>query len=147
MKKSFSIFAVVCMLAVCLTAFAACATDVDGKTFVYDSCDVEFSDEAKDMAEEMGMDLDTFMDFMIEEMGIEDMFKGTMLRFEDGIVTLYYNGIESTSEPYTQDGSEIKIGSMIASDMTAEAVGGKLTLKMTQYDPTLGDFTVKFVFV
>ena len=36
-KKFFAIAAIALLSAMCLSVFAACITDVDGKTFVYES--------------------------------------------------------------------------------------------------------------
>ena len=85
MKKKFFAFATIALLSVmCLSVFAACTTDVDGKTFVYDSFDIELSDEAKKEAEEMGIDLDKFADSMMKE--TEEMYSSMEISFNGDLV-------------------------------------------------------------
>ncbi len=136
MKKFFSVFAVVCMLAVCLTAFAACATDVEGKTFMFDSYDIDFSDEAKEMAEEMGMDLDKFAEYMLGSS--EEMMKQSGYKFEDGKIYSVSGETEILIGEYTQDGKDIIVGGKTI----ATASGGKLVIE--QEDPDMGTMKVTF---
>ena len=121
----------------CLSVFVACTTDVDGKTFVFDSFDIELDEEAKELAEEMGMDLDKFTDYIKEESGMEKMYSSMEITFEDGKATMSGAGIDmGVPTDYEQDGSKIMIegeeftvsfGKLIM-EYTAEGMG---TVKIT----------------
>ena len=111
MKKKFFAIATIALLSVmCLSVFTACTTDVDGKTFVYDSIEIELDEEAKEMAEEMGMDLDKFTDYMMEESGMQEMFSSMEISFKDGKATMSGAGVGvGVPTDYEQDGSKIMI--------------------------------------
>lgn len=144
MKKKFFAFATIALLSVmCLSVFAACTTDVDGKTFVYDSFDIEFSDEAKKEAEEMGMDLDKFTDYMMKESGIEEAYSSMEISFKDGKVTTTIEGVATPAVDYEQDGKNITIDGMTAEEYGALTVSGsKLVMEYTEE----GMGTVKITF-
>ena len=136
-KKFFAIAAIALLSAMCLSVFAACTTDVDGKTFVYDSIEIELDEEAKEMAEDMGMDLDKFTDYMMEKSGMEEMFSSMEISFKDGKATMSGAGVGvGVPTDYEQDGSKIMIageeftvsfGKLIM-EYTAEGMG---TVKIT----------------
>ena len=119
------------------------AVDVDGKTFVYDSFDIEFSDEAKKEAEEMGMDLDKFTDYMMKESGIEEAYSSMEISFKDGKVTTTIEGVATPAVDYEQDGKNITIDGMTAEEYGALTVSGsKLVMEYTEE----GMGTVKITF-
>ena len=136
-KKFFAIAAIALLSVMCLSVFAACTTDVDGKTFVYDSIEIELDEEAKEMAEDMGMDLDKFTDYMMEKSGMQEMFSSMEISFKDGKATMSGAGIGmGVPTDYEQDGSKIMIegeeftvsfGKLIM-EYTAEGMG---TVKIT----------------
>ncbi len=142
MKKKFFAFATIALLSVmCLSVFAACTTDVDGKTFVYDSFDIELSDEAKKEAEEMGIDLDKFADSMMKE--TEEMYSSMEISFKDGKVTTTIEGVATPAVDYEQDGKNITIDGMTAEEYGALTVSsGKLVMEYTEE----GMGTVKIIF-
>lgn len=103
MKKILSVFALVAALVLCMTAFAACTDPesgepmiVDGKTFVFDSVEIELTDEGKEMIESMGMTIDDLKE-MFAEQG-----EGMEVSFADGKITNF-----DGSPEYTQDGGDI----------------------------------------
>ena len=139
MKKKFFAIATIALLSVmCLSVFAACTTDtdVDGKTFVYDSVEIEPNEEAKKMAADMGMDLDEFTDYTMSL--YEEMFSSEELAFKDGKFTQKAAGMTSPAVDYEQDGSKIMIdgvetltvsGSKLITEYTAEGFTVKVTFK------------------
>ena len=139
MKKKFFAIATIALLSVmCLSVFTACTTDVDGKTFVYDSIEIELDEEAKEMAEEMGMDLDKFTDYMMEESGMQEMFSSMEISFKDGKATMSGAGVGvGVPTDYEQDGSKI----MIAGEEFTVSFG-KLIMEYTEE----GMGTVKITF-
>lgn len=139
MKKKFFAIATIALLSVmCLSVFAACTTDVDGKTFVYDSIEIELDEEAKKMAEDMGMDLDKFTDYMMEKSGMEEMFSSMEISFKDGKATMSGAGVGvGVPTDYEQDGSKI----MIAGEEFTVSFG-KLIMEYTEE----GMGTVKITF-
>ena len=143
-KKFFAIAAIALLSAMCLSVFAACTTDVDGKTFVYESFRIEFEDEAKEMAEEMGMDLDKFTDYMMEESGMEELFSTMEFSFKDGMVTQKAAGVTSPALEYEQDGKNITIGGASAEEVgvTLTVSGSKLIMEMTEEG--VGTYKVTF---
>ena len=140
MKKKFFAFATIALLSVmCLSVFAACTTDVDGKTFVYDSCDIELDEEAKEMAEELGLDLDEFTDSIMEESGMVKAYSSMEISFKDGKVTMSGAGIDmGVSTDYEQDGSKI----MIEGEEYCTVSGSKLVMEYTEEG--MGTFKVTF---
>lgn len=117
-KKFFAIAAIALLSAMCLSVFAACTTDVDGKTFVFESFDVEFDEETKEAAEEMGMDLDKFTDYVMEESGMKEMFSPLEISFNDGKATMTYGMDSGSAADYEQNGKTITIDGM--TDQTDE---------------------------
>ena len=137
-KKFFAIAAIALLSVMCLSVFAACTTDVDGKTFVYDSIEIELDEEAKEMAEDMGMDLDKFTDYMMEESGMQEMFSSMEISFKDGKATMTGAGVGvGVPTDYEQDGSKI----MIAGEEFTVSFG-KLIMEYTEE----GMGTVKITF-
>ncbi len=137
-KKFFAIAAIALLSVMCLSVFAACTTDVDGKTFVYDSIEIELDEEAKEMAEDMGMDLDKFTDYMMEESGMQEMFSSMEISFKDGKATMSGAGVGvGVPTDYEQDGSKI----MIAGEEFTVSFG-KLIMEYTEE----GMGTVKITF-
>lgn len=115
MKKILSVFALVAALVLCMTAFAACTPDVDGKTYVFDSVEIELTDEGKEMMESMGMTIDE-----MEEMAAVE-YEGTELSFADGKVDLGFGG----EVEYTQDGGDI----IVDGEVVATVKGNKLIME------------------
>lgn len=137
-KKFFAIAAIALLSVMCLSVFAACTTDVDGKTFVFDSFDIELDEEAKEMAEEMGMDFDKFADYVMEESGMEKMYSSVEISFKDGKVTMAMEGDATPAEDYEQDGSKI----MIEGEEFCTVSGSKLVMEFTEEG--MGTFKVTF---
>ena len=85
----------------------------------------------------MGMDLDKFTDYMMEESGMQEMFSSMEISFKDGKATMSGAGIGmGVPTDYEQDGSKIMIegeeftvsfGKLIM-EYTAEGMG---TVKIT----------------
>ena len=134
-KKFFAIAAIALLSVMCLSVFAACTTDVDGKTFVYDSVEIEPNEEAKELADEMGMDLDEYTDYTMSL--YEEMFSSEELAFKDGKFTQKAAGMTAPAVDYEQDGSKIIIDGVEALTVS----GSKL---ITEY--TAEGFTVKVIF-
>lgn len=111
MKKILSVFALVAALVLCMTAFAACTPDVDGKTYVFDSVEIELTDEGKEMMESMGMTVDDMKEMAAEE------YEGAEMSFADG-------KIDGVTE-YTQDGGDI----IVDGEVVATVKGNKLIME------------------
>lgn len=111
MKKILSVFALVTALVLCMTAFAACTPDVDGKTYVFDSVEIELTDEGKEMMESMGMTIDDMKEMAAEE------YEGAEMSFADG-------KIDGVTE-YTQDGGDI----IVDGEVVATVKGNKLIME------------------
>ena len=113
MKKKFFAIATIALLSImCLSVFAACTTDVDGKTFVYDSYEIELNEIVKETADEMGMDLDEFTDYLMR--GAEEAYSSVEITFEDGKVTMSGAGMGmGVPIDYEQDGSKIMNGEQL----------------------------------
>ena len=111
MKKSLSVFALVAAHVLCMTAFAACTPDVDGKTYVFDSVEIELTDEGKEMMESMGMTIDDMKEMAAEE------YEGAEMSFADG-------KIDGVTE-YTQDGGDI----IVDGEVVATVKGNKLIME------------------
>ena len=122
MKKILSVFALVAALVLCMTAFAACTPDVDGKT--YDSVEIELTDEGKEMMESMGMTVDDMKEMIAEE------YEGEEMSFADG-------KIDGVTE-YTQDGGDI----IVDGEVVATVKGNKLIM---EYSDEQGTQRVIFV--
>ena len=98
------------LLAACLAVtLVACSTDVDGKTYVYDSMSIS-GEGVTDETEEM------------IKASMEEMFKGKEMTFKDGKVSM--NGEEVA---YKQDGDTVTV-----EGQTMKVDGKKLTMSMTQ---------------
>lgn len=128
MKKILSVFALVAALVLCMTAFAACTPDVDGKTYVFDSVEIELTDEGKEMMESMGMTVDEMKEMAAEE------YEGTELSFADGKVDLGFGG----EVEYTQDGGDI----IVDGEVVATVKGNKLI-----YEHSDQGITSRFILV
>ena len=161
MKKKFFAFATIALLSVmCLSVFAACTTDVDGKTFVFESYTVEFDEEAKETAEEKGIDLDKYIDLMeesvMEESGDHYTFYSTYeMTFKDGKFTQTLAGETSPALDYEQDGKIITIdgftgkldGMTEGESVTITVSGSKLVMEQNMRNEELeGIQTFKFTF-
>ena len=129
-KKFFAIAAIALLSAMCLSVFAACTTDVDGKTFVFESFDVEFDEETKETAEEMGMDLDKFTDYVMEESGMKEMFSPLEISFNDGKATMTYGMDSGSAADYEQNGKIITIEGLTEEEgLTITVSGSKLVIE------------------
>ena len=117
------------------------AVDVDGKTFVFDSFDIELDEEAKEMAEEMGMDLDEFTDYMMK--ATEEIYSSMEISFKDGKVTTAMEGYASPAVDYEQDGKNITIDGMTAENGNTMTVSGSKLIMETTSD---GIGTLKITF-
>ena len=117
-KKFFAIAAIALLSAMCLSLFAACITDVDGKTYVFESIRIELDDEAESTAEEMGMDIDKFTDYLLEQSGIEEMFSSIEISFSNGKMTMTDGENSGVPVDYEQKGMIITIDGM--TDQTDE---------------------------
>ena len=122
MKKILSVFALVAALVLCMTAFAACTPDVDGKTYVFDSVEIELTDEGKEMIESMGMTIDEMKEMAAEE------YEGMELSFVDGKVDLGFGG----EVEYTQDGGDI----IVDGEVVATVKGSKLIMEYSDQGVT-----------
>ena len=122
MKKILSVFALVAALVLCMTAFAACTPDVDGKTYVFDSVEIELTDEGKEMIESMGMTIDEMKEMAAEE------YEGMELSFADGKVDLGFGG----EVEYTQDGGDI----IVDGEVVATVKGSKLIMEYSDQGVT-----------
>lgn len=150
-KKFFAIAAIALLSAMCLSVFVACTTDVDGKTFVYESFRIEFEDEAKEMAEEMGMDLDKFTDYMMEESGMEEVFSPLEISFNDGKATMTYGMDSGSAADYEQNGKIITIDGLTEEEsLTITVSGSKLVMEpnigMEEIEGMEGIDTFKVIF-
>ena len=129
MKKILSVFALVAALVLCMTAFAACTPDVDGKTYVFDSVEIELTDEGKEMIESMGMTIDEMKEMAAEE------YEGMELSFADGKVDLGFGG----EVEYTQDGGDI----IVDGEVVATVKGNKLIMEYSDEGITSRVFFVQ----
>lgn len=129
MKKILSVFALVAALVLCMTAFAGCTPDVDGKTYVFDSLEIELTDEGKEMIESMGMTIDESKEMAVEE------YEGMEFSFADGTID-FGDGQELV---YTQDGGDIII---YDDELFATVKGNKLIM---EHSDELGTHRVIFV--
>lgn len=118
MKKILSVFALVAALVLCMTAFAACTPDVDGKTYVFDSVEIELTDEGKEAMESMGMTIDEMKEWAAEG------YEGIEFSFADGKVD---SGSGDEVE-YTQDGGDI----IIDDELFATVKGNKLIMEYSE---------------
>ena len=146
-KKFFAIAAIALLSAMCLSVFVACTTDLDGKTFVYDSYEIELNEYGKETADEMGYDDDGFIDFMMENETVVselvELGSSCEYSFKDGKCTVKTAGQASTVD-YALDGKNI----IFDNDPTGEDVatlsvsGSKLIMLLSLSD--IG--TVKIIF-
>ncbi|HIT26779.1 MAG TPA: hypothetical protein IAA90_03935 [Candidatus Ornithoclostridium excrementipullorum] len=96
MKKILSVFALVAALVLCMTAFAACTDpesgepmSVDGKTFVYDSVEIELTCDEEEFFEQTGMQFnEEYVERVKKQMQL--FFGGTEISFDDGMMHFVY---------------------------------------------------------
>lgn len=147
-KKLFAIAAIALLSAMCLSLFAACTTDVDGKTFVYDSYEIELNEYGKETADVMGYDDDEFIDFMMEnETIVSDLVElGSSIEysFKDGKCTAKAAGQVPSTVDYELDGKNITFDGVPAAENVATLTvsGSKLIMEASFSD--IG--TVKVIF-
>ena len=156
-KKFFAIAAIALLSVMCLSMFAACITDVDGKTFVFESFDVELDEEAKETLEEMGTDLDKYIDYIKEEIGdnLRTSYSTYEMTFKDGKFTATQAGETSPALDYEQDGKIITIdgvtgkldGFAEGESVTITVSGSKLVMEQNMRVEQLGGIqTYKITF-
>lgn len=123
MKKILSVFALVAALVLCMTAFAGCIDPesgepiiVDGKTFVYDSVEIELTCDEEEFFEQTGMQFnEEYVERVKKQMQL--FFGGTEISFDDGMMHFVYGeNFPSESEEdselycrYEQNGGEISV--------------------------------------
>lgn len=116
MKKILSVFALVAALVLCMTAFAACTPDVDGKTYVFDSVEIELTCDEEEFFEQTGMQFnEEYVERVKKQMQL--FFGGTEISFDDGMMHFVYGeNFPSESEEdselycrYEQNGGEISV--------------------------------------
>ena len=127
MKKILSVFALVAALVLCMTAFAACTDPesgepmiVDGKTFVFDSVEIELTCDEEEFFEQTGMQFnEEYVERVKKQMQL--FFGGTEISFADGVMHFVYGenfreNFPSESEEdyelycrYEQNGGEISV--------------------------------------
>lgn len=123
MKKILSVFALVAALVLCMTAFAACTDPesgepmiVDGKTFVFDSVEIELTCDEEEFFEQTGMQFnEEYVERVKKQMQL--FFGGTEIGFDDGMMHFVYGeNFPSESEEdselycrYEQNGGEISV--------------------------------------
>ena len=102
-RKTVLVLLLAALLISTVAAFAGCTDPesgepmiVDGKTFVFDSVEIELTDEGKERMESMGMTIDDLKE-MFAEQG-----EGMEVSFADGKITNF-----DGSPEYTQDGGDI----------------------------------------
>ena len=136
MKKLTALMLALLMMA---SMLASCGGEgLDGKTFAYDSFKLEWeNDEAKAMAEAMGMDEESLAGEMVDE------FVDFSIRFEDGkAYGTFGDEEEDEAVKYTQNGDDITIEGM--DDMGKIYLdGGKLVIEASMENM----FTIKIFFV
>ena len=156
-KKFFAIAAIALLSVMCLSVFAACTNDVDGKTFVFESFDVELDEEAKETLEEMGTDLDKYIDYIKEEIGdnLRTSYSTYEMTFKDGKFTATQAGETSPALDYEQDGKIITIdgvtgkldGFAEGESVTITVSGSKLVMEQNMRVEELGGIqTYKLTF-
>ena len=147
-KKFFAIAAIALLSVMCLSVFAACTTDLDGKTFVYDSYEIELNEYGKETADVMGYDDDGFIDFMMENetivSGLVELGSSCEYSFKDGKCTLKAAGQAPSTVDYALDGKNITFdnGSTGENVATLTVSGSKLIMLCSLSD--IG--TVKIIF-
>ena len=153
-KKFFAIAAIALLSAMCLSLFAACTTDVDGKTFVFESFEVEVDEEAK---ETLGTDLDKYIDYIKEQVGdyMRTFYSTYEMTFKDGKFTATREGETSPALDYEQDGKIITIdgvtgkldGMAEGESVTITVSGSKLVMEQNMRVEELGGIqTYKLTF-
>lgn len=130
------------------------AVDVDGKTFVFESFDVEVDDEAK---ETLGTDLDKYIDYIKEQVGdyMRTFYSTYEMTFKDGKFTATREGETSPALDYEQDGKIITIdgftgkldGMAEGESVTITVSGSKLVMEQNMRVDELGGIqTYKLTF-
>ena len=158
-KKFFAIAAIALLSVMCLSVFAACTTDtdVDGKTFVFESFDAELDEEAKETLEEKGIDSDKYIDTIKEQVGddICTSYSTYEMTFKDGKFTATREGETSPALDYEQDGKVISIdgvtgkldGFAEGESVTITVSGSKLVMEQNMRVDELGGIqTYKLTF-
>ena len=110
MKKLLTAIAGILLAACLAVTLVACSTDVDGKTYVYDSMSIS-GEGVTDETEEM------------IKASMEEMFKGKEMTFKDGKVSM--NGEEIS---YKQYGDTV----ILANGQRLEIDGKKLTMDLAR---------------
>ena len=129
MRKLLAVIAAVLAMTLVL---AACSTNVDGKTFKFDSVSIEWTDDATEeekaalvalvqMESEDTITKDNVLDKLAEIVSKQAAESSPSFTFEDGKVKA---GSAPATE-YTQEGEKVTIGSG-SSATTLTAKGGKL---------------------
>ena len=147
-KKFFAIAAIALLSVMCLSVFAACTTDLDGKTFVYDSYEIELNEYGKETAEVMGYDDDEFIDFMMENetivSGLVELASPLEYSFKDGKCTTKAPGLVPSTVDYELDGKNITFDGMPAAEnVTTLTVSGNKLIMGASF-PDIG--TLKIIF-
>ena len=129
--KMRKLLAVIAALLTMTLVLAACSTNVDGKTFKFDSVSIEWTDNATETekaalvalvqsSSEDTITKDNVLDKIADVVTDQARDNSPTIKFEDGKATVAGSSVE-----YTQEGSEVTIGSG-ASAVTITAKGGKL---------------------
>lgn len=135
--KMRKLLAVIAALLAMTLVLAACSTNVDGKTFKFDSVSIEWTDEATETEKaalvalvqadsEETITKDNVLDKIADVVTDQARDNTPTIKFEDGKATAAGSSVE-----YTQEGSEVTIGSG-ESAVTITAKGGKLYWDMTK---------------
>ena len=103
------------------------------------------------MAEEMGMDLDKFTDYMMEESGMEEVFSPLEISFNDGKATMTYGMDSGSAADYEQNGKIITIDGLTEEEsLTITVSGSKLVMEpnigMEEIEGMEGIDTFKVIF-
>ena len=121
-RKTVLVLLLAALVIVAVASFAACTPDVDGKTYVFDSVEIEVTDEGKEMVESMGMTIDEMKEMAAEE------YEGMELSFADGKVDLGSGG----EVEYTQGGGDI----IVDGEVVATVKGNKLIMEYSDQGVT-----------
>lgn len=150
MRKLLAVIAAVLAMTLVL---AACSTNVDGKTFKFDSVSIEWTDDATETekaalvalvqsSSEETITKDNVLDKIADVVADQARDNTPTIKFEDGKATAAGSSLE-----YTQEGSEVTIGSG-ESAVTITAKGGKLYWDMADMFGMLDmPVTIEAVFV
>lgn len=130
MRKLLAVIAAVLAMTLVL---AACSTNVDGKTFKFDSVSIEWTDDATDTLKEgfVGVVKNMTKDDSVTKENVLDKFSEYVKKQSSGNIpsfTFEDGKVKAGSAPateYTQEGEKVTIGSG-ESAVTITAKGGKL---------------------